>query len=207
MKYIKSNGLVGNEAIVVDVDETVLETSIFQVKMILENLEFSKGWEDFINSAGCKPISGALDFLNYIDSLGITIFYVSNRNYKQIDALTKNLNNYNFPQVNDNNIYLKKNSSNKELRRKDISSKHNILLLIGDSLEDFSDIFEANNNEDRIKNVQENYNLFGRKFIVIPNSSYGTWESLIYNNDWNLSFETRDSLRKFTLKKILEQYE
>ncbi len=205
--YCKLNGLKDNEAIIVDVDETVLETSIFQIKMIMQNLSFAKGWNDYINSASCKPINGALDFLKYIDSLGIKIFYVSNRNYSQMDALIRNLNYYGFPQVNKDNIYLKKEISDKEPRRKRISSKHKIILLIGDSLEDFSDIFRAATNEERIKKVNENRNLFGDRFIILPNASYGTWESLIYHNNWKLSLAQQDSLRKLTLENILDQYE
>lgn len=203
-EYINNNDLSGNEAIVIDVDETILETSIYQVKMILNNMKFSTGWEDYINSATCKPINGALDFLNYVDSLGIKIFYISNRNHNQMDALIQNLNKYYFPQVEENNIYLKKNSSNKEERRKIVSAQYNIILYLGDSLEDFSNIFSTNTNEERIKKVRDNSALFGNTFIIFPNSSYGTWESIIYSHNWDRSSEEMESLRNSTLQKLLE---
>ena len=122
-----------------------------------------------------------------------------------MNALILNLNKYDFPQVRQNNIYLKRNSSNKEERRKIVSTQYNIILYLGDSLEDFSDIFSANTNEERIKKVRDKAAVFGNTFIIFPNSSYGTWESIIYNHNWDRSLEEMESLRDSTLQELLKQ--
>ena len=54
------------------------------------------------------------------------------------------------------------------------------MLLIGDNLNDLSDVFERKSVADRFAEVDRAKELFGGKFIVLPNAMYGDWESAIY---------------------------
>ena len=202
-EYLLKNELKGNEAVVVDIDETVLETFPFEAKMIIDNKVWPDGFQDYLQKEICPPVSGSLEFLKYVDSLGIKIFYVSNRTVAQIQTVMDNLKKYNFPQVNESHIFLKEKDSNKEPRRKIIEQNYNILLLFGDNLADFSNIFSVKTNEERNSLVLKNKKLFGNKFIILPNASYGDWEGLVYYNNWKLTPQQMDSLRKATLRRFV----
>jgi 5'-nucleotidase (lipoprotein e(P4) family) len=54
------------------------------------------------------------------------------------------------------------------------------VMLLGDNLDDFSDVFEHKSIADRFAETDRLRNEFGRRFIVLPNAMYGTWESAIY---------------------------
>ena len=62
-----------------------------------------------------------------------------------------------------------------------VAAKYRIVLLMGDNLDDFSDAFERKSVAERFAAVEANHDLWGKKFIVLPNAMYGTWESAIYN--------------------------
>ena len=53
-------------------------------------------------------------------------------------------------------------------------------MLIGDNLDDFSGVFERKSVADRFAAADSARNEWGRKFIVLPNAMYGTWENAIY---------------------------
>ena len=53
--------------------------------------------------------------------------------------------------------------------------------MIGDNLDDFSDVFERKSVSDRFAEVDKAKDLWGKRFIMIPNAMYGTWENAIYN--------------------------
>ena len=73
----------------------------------------------------------------------------------------------------------KSTTSDKQERRDKILAKYNVLLLCGDNLSDFSNVFyrEGKNTNEQ---VNANQHLFGTKFIVLPNPMYGDWEKLLY---------------------------
>ena len=81
-------------AVVLDIDETVLDNSPFQAKQILENFNYPEHWDEWVNKEEAKPIPGSLEFLQYADSKGIVIFYISNRKAHLIEATINNLNKY-----------------------------------------------------------------------------------------------------------------
>jgi 5'-nucleotidase (lipoprotein e(P4) family) len=52
---------------------------------------------------------------------------------------------------------------------------------MGDNLDDFSNLFERKSMVERFAATEDARELFGKRFIVLPNAMYGTWESAIYN--------------------------
>ena len=183
-----------------DIDETVLQTTSYQVEMIMHQFSYPTGWLDFINKANCKPIPGSLNFLKYADSIGIKIFYVSNRTEDQRGSVTENLKKFGYPQIN--NILLKSDKSGKEERRNNIKEKQNILIFIGDNLGDFSDVLNQGNHENRMNSVYKVSSYFGDKFIILPNSTYGDWEGSLNPEYWKVSSSKRDSIRKDILRSL-----
>ncbi|MBA2495175.1 MAG: 5'-nucleotidase, lipoprotein e(P4) family [Acidobacteria bacterium] len=168
-------------AVVVDIDETVLDNSPAQAYNVKNRLPFDlKNWYAWGEMRSAKAIPGAVDFLNYANQKSVKVFYVSNRDEVQKQATIDNLKSAGFPDAESETVLLRQKESSKEARRELISDKYRIVLLIGDNLDDLSQAFEKKSIADRFTEVDKTRELFGRKFIVLPNAMYGTWESAIY---------------------------
>lgn len=169
-------------AIVVDIDETVLDNSPSNASTAKNNLPFSvKDWYAWGEMRKAKAVPGAVDFLNYAVSKGVKVFYISNRDEVQKQATVDNLKAVGFNDVSVGNVMLRQTESTKEPRRLSVSAKYRIVMLMGDNLDDFSNVFERKSIVDRFAATDNARELFGKRFIVLPNAMYGTWESAIYN--------------------------
>lgn len=168
-------------AVVVDVDETVLDNSHYQASLIVEHQGFTPaGWTDWCNRAQASAIPGAVDFLKYAAARGARVFYVTNRREAEKAGTISNLKKAGFPGVNDETVVVRTDGSSKEPRRRKISERYRIVLLCGDNLADFSDVFEGKTAEERAAAVERSRQKFGTLFIVLPNAMYGDWETVIY---------------------------
>ena len=169
-------------AIIVDIDETVLDNSPSQARGITTNTPYnSKDWYAWTNMRKAKPVPGAVEFLNYAVSKGVKVFYISNRdeqNEKQ--ATLENLKSVGFQDVSVDNVFLRTTESGKDARRAIVSAKYRIVMLMGDNLDDFTSAFERKSVTDRFAEVDKVRDVWGSKFIVLPNAMYGTWENAIY---------------------------
>lgn len=168
-------------AIVVDIDETVLDNSPSQARGIKDGAPFNlKDWYEWGEMRKAKALPGSVDFLNYAFSKGVKIFYVSNRDEVQKQATIDNLKSVGFTDISAENVILRTAESGKEIRRKAIAAKYRIVLLMGDNLDDFSDLFERKPVNERFGEVDKVKDIWGKRFIVLPNAMYGTWENAIY---------------------------
>jgi len=168
-------------AIVVDIDETVLDNSPAQAFAIKNGRGFNTAdWYAWGDMKKAKAIPGAVDFLNYAVSKGVKIFYVSNRDEVQKAATIENLKNVGFNDISSDNVLLRTAESGKDARRAIAGTKHRIVMLIGDNLDDFTSAFEKKSVADRFAEVEKARTEFGNRFIVLPNAMYGTWENAIY---------------------------
>lgn len=163
-------------AIALDVDETVLNNTLFQGTLIKEDVTFDPIlWTEWVKMENAKPLAGAKEFLTYADKKGVEIFYISNRDEGEEEAATfNNLQKVGIP-VKKENLLFKEGKSTKEPRRQQVMSKHNLVLLFGDNLIDFAEGFEGYEGEKRNANVHARRTDWGTKFIVLPNPMYGDW--------------------------------
>ena len=169
-------------AIVVDIDETVLDNSPANALGVKFRKPFNiSDWYVWGEMRKAKPVPGAVDFLNYAVSKGVKIFYVSNRDEVQKQATIDNLKSVGFTDISPENVELRQKDSTKEPRRLAIAAKYRIVMLLGDNLDDFSNVFERKSVIERFSEVDKARELWGKRFIVLPNAMYGTWESAIYN--------------------------
>lgn len=169
-------------AIVVDIDETILDNSPAQAYSIANNAPFNlKDWYAWGEMRKAKAIPGAVAFLNYAVSKGARIFYVSNRDEVQKQATIDNLKSVGLTDVGNDNVILRAGESSKEARRTSIAKTHRIVMLMGDNLDDFSNVFEKKPIAERFAETDKARENFGRNFIVLPNAMYGTWENAIYD--------------------------
>ena len=168
-------------AIVVDIDETVLDNSPSQALGIKTGRPFStKDWYAWGEMRKAKAIPGAVDLLNYAVSKDVKVFYISNRDEIQKAATIDNLIKAGFRDVSSDNVMLRTTESSKDARRAAVAEKYRIVMLIGDNLDDFTSAFERKSVADRFAAADAAREEWGRKFIVLPNAMYGTWENAIY---------------------------
>lgn len=185
-------------AVVLDIDETVLDNSPYQAKQILENFNYPNHWDEWVKKEEARPVPGSLEFLQYADSKGIVIFYISNRKAHLLEATINNLNKYGYPQVDSLHIMLRTSTSSKEDRRQSVRDQGlEIALLIGDNLDDMSAEFEVDEIDQRNKAVFANQSKFGTKYIVLPNPTYGKW---VQNRGFYNAKLDQDSLARAFLK-------
>ena len=188
-------------AIVTDIDETVLDNSPYTVHQAQRIAAYSdSSWKEWTARVDCDTVPGALTFLNYAKSRGVTVYYITNRLEAERGATIKNLQKWNFPFADDSHLLMKTNGSGKEPRRQTVGQTHEILLLCGDNLSDFSQAFDRKVFPDRDLEVKKQAAQFGSKFIVLPNAMYGDWEGALYGFKYDLPASQKDSIIKSQLK-------
>jgi len=182
-------------AVMVDIDETVLDNSPAQAYAIKNRLPFNlKDWYAWGEMRKAKPIPGAVDFLNYATSKGVRVFFVSNRDEIQKQATIENLKSAGFANVSADNVFLRTDTSSKEPRRQIILKKYRIVFFMGDNLDDHSMVFEKRSIPDRFSEVDKAKDEFGKRYILLPNAMYGTWENAIY--DYKILPESQKAERR-----------
>lgn len=165
-----------NLAIVTDLDETIIDNTDVFVDDLKKCQSYTdwKSWDHWEKSGQPQLIPSSLEFLKFADENGVKIFYISDRSQKYRPSTLKALQHLELPQLNDKQILLY--GTTKEQRRQNVAKDYEIVLLLGDTLHDFSDAFSSQQTtQQRIDAVQNHKEKFGEKFIVLPNVSYGPW--------------------------------
>ncbi|MCU0457547.1 MAG: 5'-nucleotidase, lipoprotein e(P4) family [Bacteroidales bacterium] len=163
-------------AVVLDIDETLLDNSPFQGWQVLEKKSFNNDdWFRWVELARARPLPGAVEFTRYADSLGVEVFYVSNRTVKEMGPTIENMAVWGFVNADSTHMLLKETTSSKVERRDLIKMDYEVLLLIGDNLADHSGIYEKRGPDHGFAAVDADRRLFGTKYIVLPNPMYGNW--------------------------------
>ncbi len=192
--FPKNNAL--KPAIVLDIDETILDNSPHQAWFVLNGKGKQFDWNEWFKRGEAKALPGAIEFLRYADARGVKIYYISNRNEAQKGAAIRNLVTVGAPQVNNEHVLLQQpGEKGKELRRQQVAKTNEIVLLFGDNLGDF-DGFDDLTVSGRIQAVEQHKNDFGTKLIVFPNPMYGDWEGAIYRYNYRRTDEEKAKLRK-----------
>ena len=197
---LKKNRSKKRRAIVVDADETVIDNSPYQALNYLNNSGFTKeSWDLWVNKANAAATPGSVEFLKYAASKGATVFYITNRSHSLKDSTFKNLKELGFP-IKFENLLMKTTTSSKKARRAKVLLDHRIVLLIGDNLIDFSEMFEHLPTDQRISTVKRQQARFGKDFIMLPNPMYGDWEKAIYKYDRKLNSKQQSNMRREALR-------
>ena len=189
-------------AVIVDADETVIDNSAYEAFLIGNDLGYSsKTWTPWMAAAQATAIPGALEFLNYAKEKGVEIFYVTNRKMVGYDGTAKNLKALGFPDVDKKHLLLRTGSSDKQERRDIVAKDYEIAFLMGDNLNDFASVFAKKPVADRFAEVDKIKDTWGKKFIVLPNPTYGEWEGSVYKGNWGASAAEKDKMRKDHLQR------
>nr|WP_263314776.1 5'-nucleotidase, lipoprotein e(P4) family [Mammaliicoccus sp. Marseille-Q6498] len=184
-------------AIVLDLDETVLDNSPYQAYAAINHKIYPEGWHEWIATGSAKPVYGAKEFLKYADKKGVEIFYVTDRDKKEdYKGTLKNMKDLKMPQVDQEHLLLKgENEDGKEKRRVKVRENHDLIMLFGDNILDFDEPKERTL-KSRTEFVKKHQDDFGDKYIIFPNPMYGSWEKTLYNGNYAQSPDKLDQLRK-----------
>ncbi len=191
-------------AVILDVDETVLDNSPYQARIIVEGREYPDGWDAFVREATAPPVPGALGFVRYAAERGVTVFYVTNRDAPLEEATERNLERAGFPLAADLDVLLMRGEregwgSDKSSRRAFVAGTHRVLILAGDDLNDFISVSRASIGErDRLEADYASH--WGVKWIMLPNPAYGSWERALYDFDYELSPKQKRERKRENLK-------
>jgi 5'-nucleotidase (lipoprotein e(P4) family) len=192
-------------AVILDVDDTILNTSQYQAWNIKTSTRFSPDtWTKYVNSKIDTAIPGAVDFTQYAASKGVKVFYVTNRTKEEEPATVERLKELGFAGGDNVDTLLTSKeqpdwSSAKGTRRAFIAKDYRILLLIGDNLGDFTDAYKGTI-ADRQKVFDDSRAHWGSDWIAIPNPTYGSWESSAYGGDFKLTPEEQRRMKIEALK-------
>ncbi len=188
-------------AVIVDVDETILDNSPMQARLIKYNQSYNDTlWENWVHEVKCQPIPGAKDFIDSAHALGVKIFYVTNR--KLQGPAVENLQQVIDPQVTADDVLLQKEQpdwgSDKTSRRLKISKAYRILLLIGDDYNDFTYLGNLTPDERKEKALgQQEY--WGNRWIILPNPTYGSFDKAL----WNYNYKSTDKEKVSCMESYL----
>ncbi|HEY0742793.1 MAG TPA: 5'-nucleotidase, lipoprotein e(P4) family [Chryseosolibacter sp.] len=180
-------------AIITDIDETVLDNSYYEADNIRNGTEFAKDtWNQWTSKSKATPVPGALEFLQHAKRKGVSIFYISNRDTTEVNSTVRNLAQYNFPDADRAHMIFMSGTSSKEERRLQVMKEYRVIMLLGDNLNDFTQLFEKKSNQERLLETDKVRAEWGQKFIVLPNATYGEWENAAYGYQRNLTPEQKN---------------
>ncbi|MCB9356986.1 MAG: hypothetical protein H6506_03435 [Calditrichaeota bacterium] len=173
-------------AIIVDCDETVLDNSAYEARLILDQKSYPHGWDDWCCEEKAPAIPGAVEYLKEAHNKGVAIFYVTNRDVKLDECTWRNLRAMGFPQTATAEQVLTKDEregwgSDKSTRREYIAKTHRIVQIAGDNLDDF--IGYKKTTEERERLAKDYMAWWGQRWLMLPNPAYGSWERALINYD------------------------
>lgn len=179
-------------AVVLDLDETVLDNSPFQTFLDRYRLPYEERYWDIWEKEypqEVRAIPGARAFIAAAEKQGVTPFYLSNRSEKNRASTVKALAHLGIStdRIADR-LLLSTDTSDKTARRKKVAEGHAVLMLIGDNLRDLSEEFVVPKREpddeagqrkairDRRDRVDANRGRWGVDWFILPNPVYGEWQ-------------------------------
>jgi acid phosphatase len=181
-------------AVIMDLDETVLDNAGFQSFLDREKLQYKEElwqlWEEKYPKA-VALVPGAKAFIEHAESKGVRVVYISGRLDRLRASTIQALQHLGInTQSIDERLLLKEDTSNKSPRREKVQLEYRVLLYFGDNLRDFSDVFafpKLKNPDDvneqlaairkRKDLVDEAANHWGVDWLVLPNPTYGEWKN------------------------------
>jgi len=173
-------------AIISDVDDTVLSSNSYWGYMINSGKEFfdDEAWDKWVADNGPVATPGAVEFLKYAQSKGVEVFYVTSRDQgeKTYEYALANLRKNQLPYADEQHLTVYRDSSNKEPRQQEIAKDHNVVLMLGDNLNDFKRKYYVADVKQRSSLMTEDKEQFGRKFILFPNPTDGHWLKAIFGD-------------------------
>jgi acid phosphatase len=199
-------------AIIVDLDETVLDNSFYQARRALAGGEFDESsWDAWVSEGAAPAVPGAVEFLRAASRAGHKVFYVTNRSCPRgtapgagcpsREATLRNLVALGLPDAGAPDALLQRgdrpewSGSSKVSRRNWVAERYRIVALAGDDLHDFVDRAEY------AQRREELAPLFGTRWFLLPNAMYGSWERALVGGACTPDMDTATCAAAHTARK------
>lgn len=173
-------------AIISDVDETLLLANDYWGYLIEQEQDFFDDaiWDRWVAENRAVASPGALEFLEFCVANGVEIFYVTNRDQgdSTVQLALDNLNAVGFPSVDRAHLRVLRETSNKEQVQQQIREDHEVVVLLGDNLNDFARRYYSTDLEQRLSLMEEDRERYGRDYILFPNPTDGHWIRAIFGD-------------------------
>ncbi|MEN8433524.1 hypothetical protein NX821_000675 [Clostridium septicum] len=198
-------------AIISDIDDTLASDCNYIAGIILQDEKWDNGpWNgyyDSIASTSNVAIPGAVEFMNYASKNGIEIFYVTNREHTQLNLSVAQLQHLGFPNADKEHVKVcdESGSSDKTERRENILKDYDVVMYLGDNIGDFTEDFSkelGTINRNELASDPKYKDLWGNKYILLPNSTYGNYVESVWNNKKGLTEDEKVQ----AIKEILDNY-
>jgi 5'-nucleotidase (lipoprotein e(P4) family) len=172
-------------AIIADLDETILDDTSYEVRIIRWLGSYSpESFADWCRDVNAPAIPGAREFLDYAAAHGVAVFYYSARRESLRECTTRNLRYLQLPFPDETRLLLADGKSKSDYRT-EVASHYRVLLLLGDNLEDF--VTGSRSDPSVRSELAKRYaQRWGREWIVLPNPMYGHWEAAPYGYNYQL---------------------
>jgi len=186
-------------AVIMDIDETVLDNSEPQAEMLLKGAcvdEFPQAWDEWLAERRAPAVPGALEFIRAAreakdaEGRAVRIFFITNRECApragsdaacpQQDDTLANLEALGLGSATlADDLMLKGEreewDSEKLARRLAVARTHRIVLNVGDDLADFLPGVRRASVRDRDRARCAHADDWGRRWFLVPNPMYGSW--------------------------------
>ena len=187
--------------IITDVDNTIVHAASYWGYLINKGVDFfdDEAWDRWIPKNLITPVPGAKEFLSFCHKNQVEVFYVTNRDQGEntYKYALRQLRYLEFPFADEEHLTVYRDTSNKMPTKKKISQSHNLILMLGDNLNDYKRDYYVDDVEERYSLMQRDRHEFGEKFILLPNATDGHWVRAIFGESEPEANESnRDILRK-----------
>ncbi len=188
-------------AVVLDIDETVLDNSAFLARLIKNGGQWQPdSWDDWVAERAAVPVPGALAFVERAKAEGVAVIYMTNRRCsvreagnelslkqpcpQKLDTL-ENLASAGFPPLVPVDLLILRGErpewdrAEKQTRRQYVAERYRIMMLIGDDLGDLASNIKKSSVEERARFVSAHEFLLGNYWFQLTNPTYGSWKSAL----------------------------
>jgi 5'-nucleotidase (lipoprotein e(P4) family) len=170
-------------AVVLDVDETALDNSTYELERAAYGLVFeNSSWNAWVRRQEAPAVPGTIDFVAAVRRAGGHVAWITNRDAVVADATRENLRSVRLWSDDDRLCAQKNAQHTKRVRRAEVISGSGdcawqgapmrVLAFIGDQMSDFPEPDEG------IRNAGTD-SAFGESCFLLPNSMYGSWTTRV----------------------------
>jgi 5'-nucleotidase (lipoprotein e(P4) family) len=173
-------------AIMSDVDDTILLPLAYWGHMVNRNFDFFDDpiWDEWIPKNQMTLAPGAREFFDFCAANNVEVFYITARDQgeKTFEYALDHLRIAKLPNADAAHVTVLRESSNKQIRQDEVAKTHEIVVFLGDSLNDFRRKYYTKDVDERIKLMESDRAEFGRRYIMFPNPTDGHWMRAIFGD-------------------------
>lgn len=157
-------GMYDRPCVVMDLDETVLDNSMYQAWLVSEGETFSDGtWDQWCDAGLARAVPGAVEFVLFAKACGVECVFITSRANKTRQATVDNLVRIGAVRCDEADMYRTENIQHTRLFMKGMhdfdglvlqeekfsqrqhiqqTRRHEILLSVGDNLGDYAGYYK-----------------------------------------------------------------